>query len=303
MTSIQSMERKYPCRTDFIRDLSELISSLEETFPPAIYVFGHAGTGKTAIIKELLALNTEENSYHAAYVNCVESYSSKILLRSILEELLGSEERCDTLNEFVTILRSACNRKSSGYVVALDCADRLRDMDSNLLPSLLRLQELTGLNICVVLLSQMPIEKYHCKTGLTELIVLHCPQYTKADTLKILSGHFENAMYLLRRHIKDLHADDRHVLDQQYAIVEQVTQDFFNNYLNVFLSVFYKACRDIPELKTTASKCFIAYMEPVLNGSLEITDISRLWRNIAAPLRAALARVYMRYDSAENVSI
>lgn len=306
---IQTLEKKYPCRHGFIQNLSNFISRADECFPSAVFIYGHAGTGKTSIIKDFIRLSKSNNNYHAVHVNCVECYTTKILLENTLDELIDDNKsvkpRCDTLKQFVEHLRSLDKNPYAGYVIAFDNADRLRDMEGNLLPSLLRLQELTGLNICVILISQVPFEKYHSKTGLTEVITLHCPQYSKAETLRILSDQFETARQMIKLDLQeqcDESDDDRNNVElaKQFATIDKITPEFFNNYLNVFLSVFYKACRDVPELKITASKYFITYMEPVLNGSIDITDVSRLWRNIAAPLRSALAQVYMRFDKSEK---
>lgn len=311
----QILAKKYPCRFGFIQNLSNLVARPDECFPGAIFVYGHAGTGKTAVVKDFLRLNKKNKNYRSAYVNCVECYTPKILLENALDELIDASEsdsdskRCDTLKEFVENLRNINNDADVGYVIVFDNADRLRDMDGNLLPSLLRLQELTGLNICVLLVSQIPFEKYHSKAGLCEVITLHCPQYSKAETLRILSDQFETARKMIKCKLQQLYDETSATcvnnveLTKTFALVEQITPEFFNNYLNVFLSVFYKACRDVPELKITACNCFMTYMEPVLNGRIEITDVSRLWRNIAAPLRSALSQVYMRFDKSEkNVS-
>lgn len=305
---IKILENKYPCRSDFIKNLYELISFSDECFPPAVFVYGNAGTGKTSIVKDFLRLVKRDKQIHGVHINCVECYTTKILLENILEDLVYDGEqntnlRCDTLKEFVEHLRNVFDGdEEKGYVVALDNADRLRDMDANIIPSLLRLQEMSGLNICVLLISQIPFEKYHTKSGLTEVIPLYCPQYSKSETLKILSTQFEMAKQMLRSHIKDS-TQNNIEFERQIEIVNRINHDFFNNYLNVFLSVFYKACRDVPELKITSCNCFLTYMEPVLNGTIDISDVSKLWRNIAAPLRAALSRVYMRYDKSEkNVS-
>uniref|UniRef100_A0A1I8PCN3 Origin recognition complex subunit 5 n=1 Tax=Stomoxys calcitrans TaxID=35570 RepID=A0A1I8PCN3_STOCA len=299
MKTVDYLERKYPCRGDFIHSLYNLISTPDEDFPPSIYINGHTGTGKTSIVKNFLKICKQKNKkYHAVHVNCVECYTTKILFDHILEEFVRTEVRCETFKDFVETLRQFDVGSGNGYVVALDNADRLRDMESNVLPSLLRLQEFTGLNICVLLISQIPLEKYHCKTGLTEIITLYCPQYTKLETLKILSYNYEETIKLLKLRIKDL--DGGSDLEKKYVIVDQITQDFFNNYLNVFLSVFYKACRDVPELKITASKYFVTYMEPVLSGSVEMNDVAKLWRKIVTPLRSALSQVYMRFDKTQD---
>lgn len=307
---MEELETKYPCRSKFIRSLFDLIGNTEECFPRAIFVYGHAGTGKTCIVKDFMSLIENEKT-RCVLINCVECYSTKILLENILDglfykrELQGDQERCESLQEFIKYFQK-CNSNNTqrNYVIAFDDAERIRDMEYSILPSLLRIQELTGLNVCVILISQIPFEKYHLRTGLTDVITLQCPQYSKAETLTILGTQFKIARRLLKIHINELWESEEirnkeNIL--QYDIVEKITYEFFCNYLNAFLSVFYKACRDVPELKMTANKLFLTYIEPVLNGSIEITEISKLWRNIASPLRTALSQVYMRSDDFNKV--
>ena len=307
---MERLETKYPCRSKFIRSLFDLIGYAEECFPRSIFVYGHAGTGKTCIIKDFLSLIENEET-RCVMINCVECYSMKILLENILDGLfyiseLQDQERCESLQEFIKYFQK-CNSNNTqrNYIIAFDDADRIRDMEYNILPSLLRLQDLTGLNVCVILISQIPFEKYHLRTGLADVITVQCPQYSKSETLTILGTQFKIARRLLKTHINELCESEairnREYILQQYNIMEKITYEFFCNYLNAFLSVFYKACRDVPELKMTANKLFLTYMEPVLNGSIEITEISKLWRNIASPLRTALSQVYMRSDDFNKV--
>ena len=51
------------------------------------------------------------------------------------------------------------------FYIVLDKAEKRRDIQENFLPTFLRLQELTHLNICVVLLSQIVWEKLQVDTG------------------------------------------------------------------------------------------------------------------------------------------
>ncbi|XP_075151685.1 origin recognition complex subunit 5 [Haematobia irritans] len=298
MKIVEHLDKKYPCRTEFIQNLYALLSNPDENFPPSIFISGHAGTGKSVVVKSFLRICKQQKKYSAVLVNCVECYSSKLLYDHILEEFVGNESRCETLKDFVETLREFDVGKRNSYVIALDNADRLRDMENILLPSFLRLQEFLGINICVLLISQIPLEKYHCKTGLSELVSIHFPQYTKLETLKILSTQYGNTINMIKARLPNMIEGSD--LEKQYDIVNMITQDFYNNYLNIFLSVFYKACRDVPELKTTANKYFLTYMEPIFSGMVEMTDVARLWRHIVTPLKSALSQVYMRYDSTQN---
>ncbi|KAG0016340.1 Origin recognition complex subunit 5 [Entomortierella chlamydospora] len=96
-----------------------------------------------------------------------------------------SWEKCENINEFVEWCRKICNDETGSdestsskkqelsrrkgqhdtrYLV-LDRAERLRDTAPTLIPVLMRLQELTGRNICVILITTIVWEKFRSKTG------------------------------------------------------------------------------------------------------------------------------------------
>ncbi|KAH8353782.1 hypothetical protein KR059_011468 [Drosophila kikkawai] len=289
-TLCAALDPMFPCREAAITTLGELIGDAREAYPSAIYLFGHSGTGKTALTRALLKECSKRQGVRTAHLNAIECYTTKIMLENVLDSLTspqkGDSIKADNMVEFVEQLRRA---EAPGFLIAVDNAERLRDMDANVLPVLLRLQQLTSLNLCVILLSQLPFEKFYNKTGLSEVICLHLPQYNKAETQRILGSDFDQ----VRGHLLEQFATDPGRLE---ICETAMTEDFYNNYLNLFLSVFYKACRDLPELQLTARKCFAVYLEPVLDGAVEASDISRLWRHIAGPLRAALTQIYMRIE-------
>lgn len=289
-----ALEPKFPCRETVISKLGELIGDCSESYPAAIYLYGHSGTGKTSLVKAFLLQCQKQQKVKIAQLNAIECYTTKILLENVLDGLAShqsesvQELHADNMLEFVEQLRRW--HAPGGFLIAIDNAERLRDMDANVLPVLLRLQQLSGLNLCVLLMSQLPFEKYYNKTGLSEIITIHLAQYNKAETLRILSSDFEQVQCRLLQQLQQEQP-------QRLGICQAaLTQEFYRNYLNLFLSVFYKACRDLPELQLTARKCFSIYLEPVLDGSVECTDVSRLWRHIAGPLRSALTQIYMRIE-------
>lgn len=289
-----ALEPKFPCRETVISKLGELIGDCSESYPATIYLYGHSGTGKTSLVKAFLQQCQKQQKVKIAQLNAIECYTTKILLENVLDGLAShqsesvQELHADNMLEFVEQLRRW--HAPGGFLIAIDNAERLRDMDANVLPVLLRLQQLSGLNLCVLLMSQLPFEKYYNKTGLSEIITIHLAQYNKAETLRILSSDFEQVQCRL---LQQLQQEQPQRLEICQAAL---TQEFYSNYLNLFLSVFYKACRDLPELQLTARKCFSIYLEPVLDGSVECTDVSRLWRHIAGPLRSALTQIYMRIE-------
>ncbi|XP_036321148.1 origin recognition complex subunit 5 [Rhagoletis pomonella] len=304
MEILNKVNERFPCRKKEIRVIAGLIGYSEEMLPAAIHIYGHTGTGKTALIKHFLSKSIlQRNKTNIAFVNCVENYTSRILFENVLDFVRRESDdqavKTENLKDFVEELRRQDTEPHTRYIIVLDNAERLRDMDANVLPSFLRLQQLCGLNLCVILISQLPLEKFYGKTSIDDPILLYFPQYTKSETLEILSADFKNAKKLVSAHLGRNKADN---LMDKLKILESITKDFFNNYLNLFLGVFYKACRDLSELKITARKCFIFYMEPILNGTVSMSDVSRLWRCIAGQLRTALTQVYIRSGEAEVIA-
>ncbi|XP_054743105.1 origin recognition complex subunit 5 [Anastrepha obliqua] len=303
MEVLNKINERFPCRKKELQTIANLLGYSAEILPSAIHIYGHTGTGKTALLKhflnESIRYNNEIN-LNVAFVNCVESYTSRILFENILEFLRNEDTdqtvKIENLKDFVEQLRHLQIEPDALYIIALDNAERLRDMDANVLPSFLRLQQLCGLNLCVVLISQLSLEKFYCNTSIDSPVILYFPQYTKSETLEILSADFKNTRKLLSSHLRRNKADN---LSHKMTIIESITKEFFNNYLNLFLGVFYKACRDLAELKITARKCFIFYMEPILDGTVNMSDVSKLWRCIAGQLRTALTQVYIRSGQPE----
>ncbi|XP_055911778.1 origin recognition complex subunit 5 [Eupeodes corollae] len=306
----RSLLKKFPCRESVIQSLFELLDDPTETFPPSIYLYGHSGTGKTSILTKFL----KHTNSKTVILDCIECYTSRILYESILNKLhshrLRKEDnfapymKCETLKDFISDLQQTGSDnevddddEETSYIICLDNAERVRDMDANILPAFMRLPELTGLNICCILVSQLPFEKYYTKGGLPDQISIYCPQYSKNEVQKILTEDFERVRErLLRRLRKDPPMKLAVDIERAEEIISELTSDFYGNFLNVFLSVFYKACRDLPELKVVSTDCFDIYVEPVLNGTIDKNDVSRLWRHITNPLKTALSQVYMRMD-------
>nr|QKG02512.1 Orc5 [Locusta migratoria] len=103
----------------------------------------------------------------------------------------------------------------------LDKCERLRDLSKTILPAFNRLKQLTGLNVCVIFLSNIIPEKFHSAKGYFETIPVHFKQYTKDEIFQILSVN--------------------HPWPEKDSL--------YKNYLKLFLGVFYGSCRDLCELK------------------------------------------------------
>ena len=100
-------------------------------------------------------------------------------------------------------------------------AERLRNMEYNLLPGFMRLAELTGMNICVILVTEITAERFLSGASFVCSNVIHFSQYSQKELIKIM------------------------LLDCPIGIDESI----FETYCQLLISVFYLACRDLNELR------------------------------------------------------
>lgn len=164
-------------------------------------------------------------------------------------------DKCENINEFVEWCRKICDqddmddsnntsqdigpagKKDTRYLV-LDRAERLRDTAPTLIPVLMRLQELTGRNICVILITQIVWEKFRSKTGGYEPIVLNFSQYTKTETIAILE--------------RDMPRGEDPIM--------------YMRFVDLVYDVFQRNCKDLNEIRHLVSLLFPLYVKPVKEG-------------------------------------
>ncbi|NWJ09901.1 ORC5 protein, partial [Crypturellus undulatus] len=246
---------------------------------PSIFIYGHTSSGKTYVMQTLL--NTLQLPH--VFVNCVEHFTSRLLLEEILIQLQNSSSEttptsrvlCDTFNDFVRLFKQAVTSQDlqdqtvyivSNLIFVLDRAEQLREMEANILPAFLRLQELTDRNVTVVLLSEIVWELFRPSTGCFEPLTLYFPDYSIGHLQKILSNNHP----------------------------PEYSADFYAAYINILLGVFYMVCRDLKELQHLAALNFSKYCEPVVRGEASERDTRKLWKNIEPHLKKAMQTVYLR---------
>jgi len=202
-----------------------------------------------------------------------------------------SWEKCENVNEFVEWCRRICdqsdneasdaqdstgsqeqtgdqrikNSKDTRYLV-LDRAERLRDTASTLIPVLMRLQELTGRNICVILITTIVWEKFRSKTGGYEPIILHFPQYSKSETVAILE--------------RDLPVGE--------------DGELYMRFVDLVYDVFQRNCKDLNEIRHLVALLFPLYVKPVKEGKIQRHEGLKLHRHIQAYFVEAMDKIYLR---------
>ncbi|KAE8744212.1 hypothetical protein FOCC_FOCC009132 [Frankliniella occidentalis] len=266
------------CRHQEVMQLVSLLGHPGESVPQSIFLTGHKSSGKSyTLMKVLDSLNIRYAS-----VNCVEGYMPRLLFESILSQIVGEtvppSARCENIMEFILQLKIIADNHDlheSVIAVVLEGSDRLRDMNPNLLPALMRLQELSCLKkVCVILLSDVLWDKFAPSGGLPPPIQIYFPQYSQNDILKILS------------------------LDKP----KDYPADFHSNYLQLFVAVFLRSCRDITELRYKAAENFSKYCEPIERGEIDINDSGKLWKHISPHLKASLQMIYMRFETGKKIA-
>ncbi|XP_037367193.1 origin recognition complex subunit 5 [Talpa occidentalis] len=274
------LENMVLCRESQVSTLQSLFGERHHFSFPSIFIYGHTASGKTYVTQTLL--NTLELPH--VFVNCVECFTLRLLLEQILNKLshhrssedgCSTQITCETFNDFVRLFKQvtkAENLNNQTVYIVLDKAEYLRDMDANLLPGFLRLQELADRNVTVIFLSEIVWEKFRPNTGCFEPFVLYFPDYSIGNLQKILS----------------------HDHPPEYSA------DFYAAYINILLGVFYTVCRDLKELRYLAVLNFPKYCEPVVKGEASERDTRKLWRNIEPHLKKAMQTVYLREISSSQ---
>ncbi|XP_053271110.1 origin recognition complex subunit 5 [Pleuronectes platessa] len=266
---LQRVREQLPCRENQAGLLLSLLGQPQQYSYPSIFIYGHRASGKSHVMQVLL----KELELPHATVSCVECVSNSLLFEQVLLSLFGCEAaalltRKPSLSDFVRIYRHQCSQSpatQTRYIV-MEKAELLRDADANLLPALLRLQELVEDNVTVILLSEISWDKFRPNTGCFEPLLLHFPDYSKGELQQILS-------------------QDRH---------PSYSAEFYSSYINILLGVFFSVCRDLRELRHLAALNFSKFCEPLAEGKVKETDTHKLWRNIEPHLKKAMQTVYLR---------
>uniref|UniRef100_A0A672GT70 Origin recognition complex subunit 5 n=1 Tax=Salarias fasciatus TaxID=181472 RepID=A0A672GT70_SALFA len=266
---LRSVAERLPCREAQAGTLLSLLGEPQQYSYPSVFIYGHRASGKSHVVDVLM----EELELPCVAVSCVECVSMALLFERVLLTFFGPDAtsllpRFPSMSDFVRIYkrqRLQSPAKQTRYIV-MEKAELLRDGDANLLPALLRLQELVEDNLTVILLSEIVWDLFRPNTGCFEPLQLHFPDYSKGELQEILS--------------KDKHPS--------------YSAEFYSSYINILLGVFYSVCRDLRELRHLAALNFTKFCEPLTEGKGKETDTHKLWRNIEPHLKKAMQTVYIR---------
>lgn len=303
---IEIVSCTYPCRSDIIRrlyvDLNLGSRGQHTALPPSIFIFGDHGTGKTAVLTEFMS----QLHHKSLTIDCVECYTSKIIFETVLNQLFdhslepddhySSYKKCDNGRDFVDALNELSPDRS--YVIRFDDAQRMRDVEANVLSIFLRLRELTSLNICCMFVSTLPFEKLFPVGSFPMPIIVHWPNYTQKEVLSILVGTYPAFSKRLYDHY--VHSKSKKELTEKMRradIIDGLERSFYENFFNLFLNTFFRTCRDLNELRIISQDCFIKYCEPIMESGVDVNDVRSLYKHIASTLKATVNTIYRRVDN------
>lgn len=293
---------------DHITQVTDKLSAYyteDEAFPNCLYLYGLKSVGKSLCLQKFL--DSSQDWLCSVVVHAQECYTSKILFDTIINSLNGHKlskasnyanyAKVDSIEDFLKELTSLDTGKS--YLIAIENAEKLRDMEFNILPVFCKLQEFTGLNISCVFVSHVAFEKFGAASTTN---IIHVSNYTKNDIIEIFSSKYPQVHNKIDEQIKNDKSINLGEKTRQRAIITSMDEEFYRNYLNIFLNVFFKACRDITELEFLVNKCYKSYYAPVISGEIKPNDITNLWRNITKLLKVSFNTSHMRIENITDMS-
>ncbi|KAJ2689121.1 hypothetical protein GGH99_002889 [Coemansia sp. RSA 1285] len=275
-------ESEFPGRNEQIDQLLALLGQPDDPTPPGIFVYGPAATGKSSVVRELFELYNPDGQQYAL-VNCIECFTPRLLFERTLNSWAGHKPspsnryanyaRCENLVDFVNCIRDLLvvadggRRANDTHYMVIDQAERLRDRGPMLLTSLLRLSELTGANISVVLISNVIWDKFRPRHGgAPEPFAICFPSYTKQQILDIVA--------------KDCPADE--------------PMPFFMTFVDAIYEVFHRNCVDLNELRHLVAMLYPKFVQPVFEKQATRSEFPRLFKLCQPYFSAASERLYLR---------
>ncbi|KAI9013224.1 origin recognition complex subunit 5 C-terminus-domain-containing protein [Gaertneriomyces semiglobifer] len=267
--------RLFPGRKAQINHLLDILPTVNSAIP--IFITGPPGTGKTSVTKHVFSFLKPDR---VAWINCVVRYSPRLIFESALSQFSGSQpepvtdnvngpwtgmNRCEHLPDFIAKLEKLPATQT--LFLVLDHAERLRNMGSTFLESLLRLPLVVKKDLTIILLSDLSWPESFGSSGSSLYpYTIQFPSYNRSETLDIITLDCPPG--------EDL--------------------DFFRSFVEILYDVFITPCRDINELRHLVALLFPKYMEPVVSGKAIRAQGSKLFTYIQPHIKEALHSLYLR---------
>lgn len=276
---VSHVKHLFPGRESLI---DELFFKLESNWP-LLFVHGHRGTGKSSIVLQVLAQSGLKTSVQDLREGCsARDIFTRILLDySKTSEMplfdLMADCTCSDVTSFVDKV-SQLKRKDR-LVLVLDSAEVLVHADPFLMNCLCKLHEVLSphdLQLTVILISCQPFLNF-LRPGVAHLrpLVIHFASYNKDQLLLILKS---------RRRVTGF------------------TDETFENYAQLVLSVLFDVTRNVAEIGFVCDSNFDAYTEPIRRGEVQERESAKLWRLFEPQLRLTVSAIALKGKTTDSES-
>lgn len=297
---MEQIMEEFPGRESYLKELFQLFGHESHSLPSSVFIGGASGPGKTATLLKFL----DHMVISYAYIDCIECYTSKMYYESVINSLSDHKlspdnnfenyANCDSAEDFINTLNEMDSTWS--YIVVLNNFVRLHEIETNILPIMMRLNQFVPMiNISCILIASQALLNYVGKQGLVPTITIQCYQYGKEDLLRILMKEINRLRKIMNEIISEDDSDEE-LRNQRLKILSELDERFFIGYFNIFLDTFYSICRNAKELVYLSNANFPIYCKPVIDGDLRTHELRKLWEHMRLPFKMAMNTIYCRVE-------
>ncbi|KAF9479130.1 putative origin recognition complex, subunit 5-like protein [Pholiota conissans] len=305
----------FPGYEDFHYELGTLFSTYP---PPFIYVRDPETSRTTSIVIDSILRNLSGASsvptttkIHYARVDCVSSFTARLIYESIINTLVGWEptwqDGCgnwsspqdirwnDSLDSFIHGLRAAhahlsqqkastsTDKTNDGkvrFVIVVERAERLSDSLPELLVPFTRLAELARLDLSVVFLSQVEWEDIKPPLGASpDPYYMDIQSLSKEDIVRNLISNFPALSKISR---------SNSILQNIY---HPSLKSLYAHFITILCDVCYPFTHNLQELQYIAAARWPGFRKPLLD------EYKEQQRQMAADVEAARMRLNRLFNS------
>ena len=173
------------------------------------------------------------------------------------EDAPGSKwPRCGKLHDFVLDIDERLADVAETVYFIADSAEQLCNLNPSLLPGIMRMQQCTARNVCMIFISEGFPGSMNSVTRGADLVRLEFPVYSPLELQKILMNHVPPTC------VDQL---------QEANVASDAAIALYQNFAKqVVVELFHSSARDVREMMYIASELWPQYISPVVRGESRI---------------------------------
>lgn len=265
--SVEATKALVACRDTQIKLLSVLLSPKAQEMPQSILVHGEPSTGKSTVLKHLLA----ESGLNHSIVLAEQCLTIRILLQRTLRAVIDNSGRtvssdfeiiCENVTQFMALLERFQSEYdyNEAHVIVLDGLDKLHENPAEIYHCFTRLNEMSGIkNVCFI----FTISTLEPRALITSSIPhVRFTRYTKEEVVEILSS-------------EELCRLPEDILGQEN---DDLSRQFWSSYCQVVVDALSPyASSDVRLYKQIARRIWPVYVDPVITGAADMRETAKLY--------------------------